>query len=480
MTTPEPQTPPVDASAAPKPDLSKLIRTYAKDLAQISGKANAPRPAPKVAPTPTVPPQPRDTLEREVSAPAPVFERVSTPEPKQQEPIDLPAVSPEDARAMESVAPREQSKEEREAVLARLRAKVTNHAPVFAEAPEPIVHPIPPVYREPIPEPVKASPLPPPPTVAPAPIPVADPADRFHSYSTDFKDKMSETKASSFSVIAAQQDSAKAAPTRIPSKSRLPILQVIIGVVLLIAASGGAYALYLYIGARQVVPSITLSVPSLIAADEYKKIDGTGGELMRALAMVASEPLVTGNALVTYIAQPATGEQGVIAGTPAPGGVLIKALALQAPDLLLRNIDEASTVGVIHEGGENRAFFVLRVSSYERTFAGMLTWEPLMERELGLLYPLYPEQVVEQESAVDLSASTTPVASSTPPKAPAPPAVSLVRFVDAVVANRDVRILRDSRGRSLVLYGYADKETLIIARNEAAFASLITRLAAKK
>ncbi|MEK7201833.1 MAG: hypothetical protein AAB737_04325, partial [Patescibacteria group bacterium] len=378
---------------------------------------------------------------------------------------------------VESVAPREQSKEEREAVLARLRAKVTSHAPVFAEAPTPIVHPIPPVYREPIPEPVKTPP--PPPPVASAPVPVADTTDRFHSYSTDFKDKVSETKASSFSVIAAEQDAVKTAPTRIPSTSRLPILQVLIGVVLLALASGGAYALYLYIGARQVVPTITLSVPSLIAADEYKKVEGSGNELMRALAMVASEPLVTGNALVTYVAQPATGDQGTIAGTPAPGGVLIKALALQAPDLLLRNIDETSTVGVIQEGGENRAFFVLRVSSYERTFAGMLTWEPLMERELALLYPLYPEDVVE-EPVVDLSASTTPVASSTPPKVFAAPAVSLVRFADAVVANRDVRILRDSRGRSLVLYGYADKETLIIARNEAAFASLITRLAARK
>lgn len=475
MTTPEPQTPPVDASAAPKPDLSKLIRTYAKDLAQISGKANAPRPV-AATPVPPKPVQARDTLEREVSAPEPFFERVTPPEPKQQKPIELPTVSKEE---VESVAPREQSKEEREAVLARLRAKMASHeAPVFAEAPAPTVHPIPPVYREPIPEPVKAPPLPPP--VAPAPLPVVDTTDRFHSYSTDFKDKVSDTKASSFSVIAAQQDAAKTAPTRIPSKSRLPIIQVFVGVILLVLASGGAYALYLYIGARQAVPAITLSVPSLIAADEYKKIEGSGTELMRVLAMVASEPLVTGNALVTYVAQPATGEPGVIAGTPAPGGVLIKELGLQAPDLLLRNIDEASTVGVIHEGGENRAFFVLRVSSYERTFAGMLTWEPLMERELGLLYPLYPEDVVSQESAVDLSASTTPTASSTPPKVLAAPAVSLVRFADAIVANRDVRVLRDSRGRSLVLYGYADKETLIIARNEAAFASLITRLAAKK
>jgi hypothetical protein len=56
--------------------------------------------------------------------------------------------------------------------------------------------------------------------------------------------------------------------------------------------------------------------------------------------------------------------------------------------------------------------------------------------------------------------------------------VSKVRFEDVVVANRDVRILRDTRGRSLLLYGYADKETLIIARNEASFAALLTRLSA--
>ena len=135
-------------------------------------------------------------------------------------------------------------------------------------------------------------------------------------------------------------------------------------------------------------------------------------------------------------------------------------------------------MGVIHEGGETRAFFALRVSSYERTFAGMLTWEPLMMRDLGLLYPLYPEDVIE-EPVVDLSASTTPKVASTTPRIVPAPAVSRGRFEDTVVANRDVRILRDTRGRSLLLYGYADKETLVIARNEASFAALITRLAAK-
>lgn len=452
MTTPEPQTPPVDVPTpsppVPQPDLSKLIRTYAKDLAQISGKANAPR-------------------------------ETTPPKPNVKEPVVLPVAPAQETKVVASVAPQEQTEEEREAVLARLRAKVASHeAPVFAEVPAPVVHPIPPVYREPIPEPVRA--IPPPPPEQPAPIPVKDTDDRFHSYSSDFRDTVAQTRASSFSVIAAEQDAAKTAPAPSPSKAGLPILHILIGVILLGAASAGAYALYVYIGARQVVPAITFSVPSLIAADEYKKVDGEGSELMRALAMVADEPLSTGSALVSYVAQPATGEAGVIAGTPAPGGVLIKALALQAPDLLLRNIDESSTVGVIHEGGERRAFFVLRVSSYERTFAGMLTWEPRMERELTLLYPLYSEGVVEPEPVVDLSASTTPLASSTPPSVSAPPAVSLVRFTDAIVANRDVRILRDSRGRSLVLYGYADKETLIIARNEAAFASLITRLAAKK
>ncbi len=524
-------TQPTEPTPAPTADLSQFIRTYAKDVAQITGKGNVaavqkPRPA-AVAPAPVL-----QTEKGELSDGV-QFEAVTESlqgtgidrEEKPRERLEVgsaaeldqyvehgkaPSITPAPILTPEPVIA-----EHRESILERLRAKFTPAppapedpafvpvptqpvAPTFTQAPRPEVHPLPPltkemppapampapiaapqVYREPIPEPAYVAPPPAPRPPTPPPAVPADAPERFHSYSTDFKDTVSATGASSFSVLAAEQDAKRSSQPPVPQKRvGRGLLPVIAGVVLIVVADGVAYAGYLYLGARTPVPAITLSVPSLIFADEYKQVEGQGDELQRALAIVADGPLVTGNALVTYIAQPATGQPGVLAGTPAPGGYLVKSLALPAPDLLLRNITEDSTVGVIHEGGETRAFFALRVSSYERTFAGMLTWEPLMMRDLGLLYPLYPEDVIE-EPVVDLSASTTPKVASTTPRIVPAPAVSRGRFEDTVVANRDVRILRDTRGRSLLLYGYADKETLVIARNEASFAALITRLAAK-
>ncbi len=515
------------------PDLSQYIRTYAKDVAKVSGKGNVgaiqkstPPPKPAAVPVPPPPQKQRGEVSDGVEFDAleqPFFDRASGREEKghASTPLELETraeldsfVEPTGAgkTVVSTVVPAPTSpqavEEERESVLARLRAKMASHpapqvpavpvtppppqisvpvppppaaierivpAPVFETPKEAPVYSMPPVYREPIPEPIPQATPAPAPVVAPIPAqkPQAAPTN-FHSYSTDFADQKVATGASSFSVLAAQQDAApREQPKTFTKGKRAPVLAIALGTVLLVLAAGGAYAAYLYVGSRQPVPTLTEKVPSLIFADEFKKVDGAGIDLMQALAMAASDPLVQGTALVTYVAQPATGEPGIIAGSPAPGGVLIKALNLAAPDLLLRNITEKSTVGVINEGGETRTFFVLRVSSYERTFAGMLTWEPLMERELALLYPLYAS---EESDAVSLSTTTA----SSAPKATSQtgPVVSRARFEDAVVANRDVRILRDTRGRSLLLYGYADKETLIIARNEASFAALLTRLSA--
>lgn len=505
---------PVDQGTQPA-DLSQYIRTYAKDVALLSGKGNVgalqkAKPAPSPVSVASDPNKPRGEVSDGVEFDAtvqPFFEQTLRKEENPYIPIDIESRAELDSFVEKGGAPIPASgvAAERENVLARLRSKMAvpkmstpiadvtplpeqPPVPVFsAPAPEP-VYAMPPVYREPITEVAQQpAPLPVPKAVLPTPIVKQAAPSPFHSFSTDFKDRSKETSATSFSVLAAGLDAGQT--MRAPSSStreRAPVLAIALGVVLLVLATGGSYALYLYVGARHTVPAITLSIPSLIFADDYRKVEGTGKELMQSLANVALEPLPSGTATVTYIAQPATGETGTIAGTPAPGGLLIKALSLPAPELLTRNTDDSSTVGVIHEGGETRAFFILRVTSYERTFAGMLTWEPLMARDFGPLYPSYTEDeapipqvdlgLVSTTTATTtarIATSTTPV-----PVAQISPAVSVGRFEDAIVVNRDVRVLRDTRGRSLLLYGYADKETLIIARNESAFAALLVRLSA--
>ena len=128
-------------------------------------------------------------------------------------------------------------------------------------------------------------------------------------------------------------------------------------------------------------------------------------------------------------------------------------------------------VGIVHAGTETRPFFILRVDSYERTFAGMLAWEPSMLSDLQSLYPLYPASTPQNNSANTTGTSTQIFIPAIAPNAPAN------QFVDEIVANHSARALKDSSGNTIIIYGYADKETLIISRDEAAFTLLLQRLA---
>lgn len=507
-------------------DRSKYIRTMAKDMATLSGNPPVQTPAKKVpAREETVAGVTLKTEER------PFFEK---PQSREEREVAVPFALPtmQEAGTVVEAAPNpvEVRAAERAAVLERLRQKVGESAqmsiqqspapeapnplqapaqkswpdipapnfsaptpaplpapevpkrewenvpapaPLFAPLAEPVPSRLPPVgkesYREPIEE------------VAPArPLAPSGP-DVMHTYSSDFSKRIDTKSASTFSVLAAEQDSQTktAAVLSEPKKSPVKaILAIGTGILLLALAGGGIFATYQFVMTMRNTPIASLTVPSIVFADEYRELSGTGNELVLAFAAAADGTLIPGNILVTYILTASNGEGGSVLTSPAGGAAFIRALQIPAPDILLRNIAEESTTGVVNANGNTTPFFALRVDSYERTYAGILTWEPLMHRDLGLLYPLYPVEtapVVEETVATTTATSTTATTTITTPVF-ASEAFARTRFEDAIVANHDVRILRDTEGRSLILYGYADKRTLLIVRDEASFEALLARL----
>lgn len=509
-------------------DKSRYIRTFAKDMAamQQGGAASAPTSAaaPTSAPTPPPAPQPQSLTET-VNMPqvdesliteagisnqdevvdlsdspthgsVSVLERHSTPptpEPEQTPMMPQHPVVPIQA------AQSSPSDGDREAIIARLKAKAAMRAqtPVAPPVPEPkpVAPPVPPPPPPPepihVPAPLEATPPPPQPVERPVPPPPPVRVERpvpppppvreqgspspFHSYSTDFAKRIDDKKASTFSVLAAQSDTKPREAVRTKKVTRSGPKPVVLVATALFVIGGGAFAFAVFqvLNGTNDTISISPNVPSVIPADEAKELHGVSGtDLMRELRKTANEPLLDGNVLITYITSASSTPKGLPISIPQPGGTLVKALPLLAPDILMRNVRTESTVGIVHAGSETRPFFILRVSSYERTFAGMLAWEPDMRRVLTQLYPAYPNAPIEE--APESVATTTATTSSTfviPPPVTAP-----TEFVDAIVRNYDVRILRDADGRSLMLYGYYDKETLVIARDEAAFLELVTRL----
>lgn len=462
----------------PPSDPSQYIRTYAMDLAAVTGQ---PMPSPAPAPQPE---KQKMVQEEGVSMPdydpSPVQRDGGvSPEDFPQEKVDVTASDSEGIfqqregfglqpaasiplMPQENVAPSsivappttvmpqlspEEEAAEREAVIARLRAKVRAStdvaataplvaeesamraaAPDFEKIPEPVL-PIPQVSKEPIHPPTFITPE------GPSPI---------HTYSSDFAERIDSSGATSFSVLAAQSDAGQTPRATQPRKRT--ILPLLVGGLMLVIGVGAVAAAFVF--TRPGTVPIVSSVPSLIPFDASVEVKGTGQDLTQAIAKVGQSGSMIGNVVVTYVTLSTTTGSGI----PQPGGQLIQQMGLQAPSILLRNIDNTSTVGVLRAGTETRPFMLFKVNSYERTFAGMLAWEPTMASDLATFYPAY--------AGIASTSSKTPTS-----------------FVDAVVANYDVRVLRDSSGRSLMLYGYKGKDLLIIARDEAAFTALVSRLA---
>jgi hypothetical protein len=405
------------------------IRTYAGDVAALSGK-----PLPKNANTPAVREAPREVL-----PPSAVIPKAPT------------------------------TNESKEAVLSRLRAKAIKAPPITSYVPIPkavstkesreevlrrlgAVDKAPPAAKE---------------EGAPG-IPQVNKSlskeASLHTYTSDFAKRSTKEGATRISMVAAQADAA-AAPSVLPQKKPRSAFAFVAGGLLVVAGVGAVYAAYRFATGEPPLPSET-AVASLVFVDERVRLQGSAEELRGALSSGEGVSLKDGGIAVAYLAYATTTKDGVVE-VAASGAELIEALRLPAPSLLLRSIVPSSMVGFAHVEGELRPFFIFRVDSYERSFAGMLDWEATMERDLSLFFPPYPSEVPILPEGH----------SSTSPAVLAPFRLS---FVDEVVGNRDVRVLRDGQGRIVMLYGYRDKETLIIARGYGTFLELLTRLAASR
>lgn len=300
-------------------------------------------------------------------------------------------------------------------------------------------------------------------TTEPTPAPIPPPAplppssrepglSPIETYASDFSDHLKETDATPASILAAEQDAGSpSTPQPAPASvrpSRSGAWYIAGGAVLIVIASVVAFLAYArYASSPQpIVLAPDLSVP--ITVDERAQVSGTGEALMGSIAQSVRTPIKEGTVRLLYLA----------ASTTATS--VFSSLDLSTPDILARNVNAAgSMAGVIVTNGVQSPFFILSVASYGDTFSGMLSWEPDMPSDLSPLFPAYAPTV-----------ASTSATSSAPAQA--------AGFRDEVVGNHDVRVYRDAQGQSVILYGYWNQGTLVIARDPEAFSVLLERLAA--
>lgn len=313
------------------------------------------------------------------------------------------------------------------------------------------------VASSPLPLETPAVPIPPPASPsAPAYIPPPALTAPIKTYGSDFAERMKQTEASPATVLAAQQDEAPRMQDILEvKKSHANLYFIIGGVTLLIVGGAGTYVAYSgYLAAREPV-STEPTAFAPIFVDESETVAGSGPALVAAITQSLKRQLPQGKVRLLHA---------------STTGTVFSDLRMSAPDIIVRNTDPLrSMAGIVNADGNQTPFFILGVSSYSNTFAGMLSWETLMPRDFAALYPPYPSPVQTVGTTSTQATSTLPVI-----------APQTNGFRDEVVSNHDVRVYRDENGKSVVLYGYWNQTTLIIARDPAAFTEIAERLATSR
>ena len=199
-------------------------------------------------------------------------------------------------------------------------------------------------------------------------------------------------------------------------------------------------------------------LPSLITT-EYKgelNIDTTvKDKLIGTLASKLNDSQITVNNLYNIYITIGTSSKKIITS-----GQFVSLMGFKMPDIVKRTLLPDFMVGTF-SFGRNLPFIILKSSYFENAYAGMLAWEKDLEKDMQILFRL-----PGYDNNGGILSDLTPTTSK--------------NFVDGVIINKDVRLLRGDDGEIMLLYGIIDKETIIITVSDVAFKELINRLNKEK
>jgi hypothetical protein len=123
----------------------------------------------------------------------------------------------------------------------------------------------------------------------------------------------------------------------------------------------------------------------------------------------------------------------------------LELLNIYTPSNLARSLKEKFALG--NFGGSR--FLILKTSYYSNAFAGMLKWEEEIYNDLREIL------ILEKASSPFGTGTTT-----------ADYEIKKTSFFDGIISNRDARILKDPKQKTLLIYTFLDNETILIAPNE--------------
>ncbi len=239
-------------------------------------------------------------------------------------------------------------------------------------------------------------------------------------------------------------------------KSREKIILLIVGTFILIAL-GGVGMWYAYSGYKEktALPTVIVIPNKFISTETSSEINVSG---------LARETFFSAfNLEKNTEVKNATLKQVQLIKDYATTTRLIKTteffdiLNTKAPSSLIRALNPMFMFGVIGDTSDASStphtFIIFKSDSFENTYAGMLGWEKNMSEDL---LPLF----VSEDISLNFPSDTP--------------------FIDSTIQNKDARTLKDTSGKTVMLYSFFDNNILIITDNESSLRTLVIKLNADK
>ncbi|MDB5238251.1 MAG: protein of unknown function with transrane region [Candidatus Kaiserbacteria bacterium] len=308
-----------------------------------------------------------------------------------------------------------------------------------------------------------------PPVIPAAPVNPKDPEDdgsvkALHTFKQDLQHVVRDNKISVVRAASLEQQKMRPGPIEsnfAPQKHRSYAGVIVTAIVLLVLGVAAIFGV-LYVMGQSASPVSVQTSNSLVFAEQTLSypVDGKSANSIRTELALArnggSSSLGSIKQIVPTIQTGSLDAQGKPVVRPITLAEFFTAIGANPPADLLRALGSDFFFG-IHTVDKNAPVLVIPVTSYDRAFAGMLSWEAHMNADLSPIFTAVPMTTVD---AAGLPATRT--------------------FVDDVTHNYDVRELKDNSGAVELYYSFPTRGILVIAESPYTFTEILSRLQAGK
>jgi|SRR3989344_4771935 len=273
------------------------------------------------------------------------------------------------------------------------------------------------------------------------------PLHSLRTYQGDIEETLSKNKTSISSIVIEEQKrrdrilSSEKEKAGAETKNKF---YIILGVALLLVGIATVSFVYYLKSKNETV--VQQKTKAMLGFSEEKILPATSSERNDLLSSILKEKESFSLPVNSVLYINTVGANGA----PAPIRDVLSILAPRIPPSLARSVEDKYMFGV-YSFDTNEPFIILSISDYAGSYAGMLKWETDLAYDLGPLF------------GIEQNATTTSYL-----------------FTDKAIKNKDIRLLQDSKGDTLLLYSFLDKNTLLITSNEKIFNAILGKYLVSK